>query len=332
MAKGIDSASWSAYLADAHELFEKGNYKEAEEKLKSNLGELQSVILHRESALVELLHMLANIHREQDEFEQADALYEQSLAALETDSLDELLPGLLRDYGLSLVFQGKFSEAYVLERRLFADAAAQDADEGEAFRSLRWLCALSLLRRDYENAARYYRLLLSSHLLPADFQHWPLVGDLASICFRLEDFGEAESLAMQALSQAEAQHAPDEELSGLKRTLALALCAQGRRSEARDICDSAAQLSAVAGTAPVLNDIADTYCCKGAFASAMPLCEEALSARELSMSESLDLPENLETCKVLLKRLNLTESTGRIASRIQRLKQSTNAAQPGGTA
>lgn len=293
----------------------------AQRRLEDELQETDEVILQRQELRSRLLHDLANGYRDKDQFEEADKLYKKALATREELGVkDGRAMRALRDYATSLILQGRLSEAFESEKQALAIAKSYaEIHSFEVNRSYSRLAAIAFADSDYVRAERYYRLCLAARerTLDANDPHLrPLLVDVGSICYHRKKFSEAEQYFRRALALPGEE--ADAEQIALRNNIGLSMCAQGKQSGARKLCQRSAELrmSLDSTDDSTFNDLSDVYCERDQFAEARPLCETALAAREHHGS---DLVGQLKTFVRCISRLSCCESTDVFEARIKRL-------------
>lgn len=316
----------SAYLSKGLRAYERGEYDQAERDVKENLVAVENLLHAQEVIKADLFHVLANVYRERDQFDEAEPLYSKAIAIKEAeeDSSSKGLLRLFRDRALCSMFQGRFSEAFVHERAALSSAQANASKHKfEVLTSLSRLAAIAYTGADYEQSKRYYVRILEEREKQTDRKEprlRPLFADLGMICYHLGQYAEAEEHFRRALSLAP----EDEECGSLRNNLGLALCAERKHSEAQPVCQHSAEARArniEDTTSELLNNIADEYCTKGRFVDSQPLCESAAALREEAGEDGKpDLARKLQMYCRLLRRVNCCEKTDGIERRIQRLK------------
>jgi tetratricopeptide (TPR) repeat protein len=323
---------WSANLADGIRAYESGDYKDAADTLEKGLQSVEQQSHNQVQVQADLLQALANVYREQDQFERADSLYERAveLRELAPGRADSALLSTLRDYALSLAMQGRFKDAYGVNMAAldFADRSTY-LHGSEALKVVANLAAVCRADFDYPKAEIYYRRYLAhqeSETGEEDLRVLPIVADLALICYRQQKFAEAQAFYECGLKIIQSKDPGSGEKAGILNGLGLALCAQGRNHEAQPLCDEAARVrrpeeGSIYEQANDINDLADVYCHKDCFDLARPLCEAAQAARDLQCMTGHARLSNLLSLYVdVMKRLNCRDKTGRIEQRIKRLE------------
>ncbi len=325
---------WSAYIAAGKQAYELGKYAEAEAVLTDNLHELEELLANREIVLSDLLLTLANINRDQDKFEPAEDLFSRAIGLREKHagpSNPGLIPAL-KEWSLSLSLEGRFSEAFGVERKILAICErSQFKHQRDLTNCLARLAALSFASLDFERAELYYKRLLKDRERQLGKEHpdlIPIMSELAVLSYRLDRFDEAEKLFQRALTLKEKKgQAKDRETADLLNGLGLALCAQGKNHEAQPFCRLAAELrdSQLPETPPdmacELNELADVYCQQERFNEARSLCDEALAIRQMEQNnEGGELASALSMYAKLLRQLSFTEKAEKIEQRVGRLR------------
>jgi tetratricopeptide (TPR) repeat protein len=321
---------WSTYVANALQAYECGDYSEAEQHIKDSLSRIQSGIIMERAVAAELNYLLANVHRDRDNFPEADAKYETAVEMAKTvagGTSTELIR-ILRDQALSLCMQGKFEQAAQLEEKALALAKTKVKRHlFEVSFSLVRLCALYNLARRYDRAEYFYTTYLSQLEETLGKTHnalIPVLCDLGRISYRLQKYRQSEKCYQRALDLIKASGTSYDQLPELLNALGQSLCAQTRQSEAQLLCAKASAMRDASSHTETAEDtiqnLADTYCAHNRFVEAAELCEEASLARETGSSASTDQLVNLLQMYVsYLKRLNSCENTDRIEQRITRL-------------
>jgi tetratricopeptide (TPR) repeat protein len=314
---------WASYVSQSLLAYERGEYEQAQASLEKNLATLNADLNHSDSVKADLLHVLANVYRERDEYEKAEVLYRQAIALKElTQSHSNGLARLYRDWASALIMQNDFREALSAEGSALSIVEANaGVHRFEVQRSLCRLAAIAHTERNYTKAYEYYaRLADERKNSSSDDSIRALYADFGSICYHLKKYDEAERYWSLALSVGSKD---DDESNALRNDLGLALCAQQKHEQAQPHCRLSAERRHYDKTGAIpdrINDIADVYCEKGEFAQARPLCEAASELRREEQTAFTDpLAIKLQTYCRYVRRLFCCEKNDVIERRIKRL-------------
>lgn len=201
--------------------FQRGDYDEAEEKLRAaweqeEQGDPHALSSDSSDPADSALLLLAQLYRAQDRLDEAEQMYLRWIERAEATLGPEhpAAVSALSQLSSLYVAQGRNDEAELLIRRVLAlTGSAPESDPSERLANLDRLAALSLEQRRYAEAERHLRealALVEERFGPEDRQAGITLQNLADVVRAQRRYDEAASLYERAAEILEAELGPED--------------------------------------------------------------------------------------------------------------------------
>jgi len=271
-AVGPDDAEVGPIIANLAQVYWfQGKFPEAEHLFHRAIAVRENAVGPEDPFLESVLNNLAKMYRDQGRDDEAAPLKERANSILEATP-DEKKPKTIRR---GVITRAGFApEPPEWQELMNAADAAEDEDKAE--KHLRTAIEVA----EYHNPSSPYRSPYLGRSLHA----------LGWLCYHRNDFAQAETHLLRAISIRESAFGPDHvELADSLSNLAAIYRAQGKDAEAESLLLRALTITETPlgprrlvhpNLATILRNLAAFYCDQGRYADAEPLAERAASISE----------------------------------------------------